>query len=74
MVRRYRFRQVDVFTDRPLHGNPLAVFSEADGLSDDEMQALAVGSAEPSSARAAPSANRLPPIVNATAAIELRID
>ncbi|MEA2623136.1 MAG: trans-2,3-dihydro-3-hydroxyanthranilate isomerase [Chloroflexota bacterium] len=41
MGRRYRFRQVDVFTDRPLHGNPLAVFLDADGLSDDEMQALA---------------------------------
>lgn len=41
MTRRYRFIQVDVFTDRPLHGNPLAVFSDADGLSDDEMQALA---------------------------------
>ncbi len=41
MPRRYRFRQVDVFTDTPLHGNPLAVFSDADGLSDDEMQAIA---------------------------------
>jgi trans-2,3-dihydro-3-hydroxyanthranilate isomerase len=41
MTRRYRFRQVDVFTDRPLHGNPLAVFPEAEGLSDDEMQSLA---------------------------------
>lgn len=39
--RKFRFRQVDVFTDRPLHGNPLAVFSDADGLTDDEMQALA---------------------------------
>jgi trans-2,3-dihydro-3-hydroxyanthranilate isomerase len=41
VTRRFRFRQVDVFTDRPLHGNPLAVFSDADGLTDDEMQALA---------------------------------
>lgn len=41
MARRYRFRQVDVFTDRPLAGNPLAVFPEAEGLSDAEMQALA---------------------------------
>ena len=41
MSRRYRFRQVDVFTDRPLHGNPLAVFPDAAGLSDAEMQALA---------------------------------
>ncbi len=41
MPRRFRFRQVDVFTDTPLQGNPLAVFPEADGLTDDEMQALA---------------------------------
>ena len=41
MARRYRFRQVDVFTDRPFAGNPLAVFPAADGLSDDEMQAIA---------------------------------
>lgn len=41
MSRRFRFRTVDVFTDRPLNGNPLAVFPDADGLSDDEMQAIA---------------------------------
>jgi trans-2,3-dihydro-3-hydroxyanthranilate isomerase len=41
-ARRYRFRQVDVFTDRPLQGNALAVFPDAEGLSDDEMQALAL--------------------------------
>jgi len=41
MARRYRFRQVDVFTDQPLAGNPLAVFPTADGLSDREMQAIA---------------------------------
>ncbi|HXR27072.1 MAG TPA: PhzF family phenazine biosynthesis protein, partial [Candidatus Baltobacteraceae bacterium] len=41
MVRRYRFRQVDVFTDRPFAGNPLAVFPAAEGLSDGEMQAIA---------------------------------
>ncbi|TAM78636.1 MAG: PhzF family phenazine biosynthesis protein [Chloroflexota bacterium] len=41
MVRRFRLRQVDVFTDRPLAGNPLAVFPEAAGLSEAEMQALA---------------------------------
>jgi trans-2,3-dihydro-3-hydroxyanthranilate isomerase len=39
--RRFRYRQVDVFTDTPLRGNPLAVFPEADGLSDTEMQAIA---------------------------------
>ena len=39
--RRYRMRWVDVFTERPLLGNPLAVVLEADGLSDTEMQAIA---------------------------------
>lgn len=37
----YRFIQVDVFTDRPFGGNPLAVFPDAQGLSDGEMQQLA---------------------------------
>jgi trans-2,3-dihydro-3-hydroxyanthranilate isomerase len=41
VARRFRFRQVDVFTDRPLHGNPLAVFPDARRLTDGEMQALA---------------------------------
>ncbi|MBA2556272.1 MAG: PhzF family phenazine biosynthesis protein [Chloroflexi bacterium] len=41
MPRRFRFRQVDVFTERPLAGNPLAVFPEAEGLDDGEMQAIA---------------------------------
>ncbi len=40
-MRTYRFFQVDVFTDRPFGGNPLAVFPEAEGLSDREMQQLA---------------------------------
>ncbi|XBB69309.1 PhzF family phenazine biosynthesis protein [Nocardioides sp. WV_118_6] len=35
------FRQVDVFTDEPLLGNPVAVVHGADGLSDDEMQRFA---------------------------------
>ncbi len=39
--RRYRFVQFDVFTSRPLEGNPLAVFPDARGLADSEMQALA---------------------------------
>src|SRR5207302_153938 len=34
-------RWVDVFTDRPLLGNPLAVVLAADGLSDTQMQAIA---------------------------------
>ncbi len=32
---------LDVFAERPLEGNPLAVFHDAHGLSDSEMQALA---------------------------------
>ncbi len=36
-----RFVTVDVFTDRPFGGNPLAVVLEAEGLSDDAMQAIA---------------------------------
>jgi len=37
----YRFVVVDVFTDRPLAGNQLAVFTDARGLEDETMQALA---------------------------------
>ena len=37
----YRFVQVDVFTDRPFTGNPLAVFPEAAGLTDDQMMKIA---------------------------------
>src|SRR4051795_10631439 len=39
--RTYEFVQLDVFTQTPLSGNPLAIFPEARGLSDAEMQALA---------------------------------
>jgi trans-2,3-dihydro-3-hydroxyanthranilate isomerase len=41
-MREYRFLQVDVFTDRPFGGNPLAVFPEAEDLSSKEMQQLAI--------------------------------
>ncbi len=41
-MREYRFIQVDVFTDTPFGGNPLAVFPEAEGLSTKEMQQLAL--------------------------------
>lgn len=37
----YRFKQVDVFTARPLLGNPVAVVLGASGMTDDEMQRLA---------------------------------
>lgn len=39
--RTYDFVQLDVFTQSPLAGNPLAVFGDARGLSDSEMQSLA---------------------------------
>jgi trans-2,3-dihydro-3-hydroxyanthranilate isomerase len=39
--RTYEFIQLDVFTQTPLAGNPLAVFPDGGGLSDAEMQALA---------------------------------
>jgi len=38
---RYRFVQVDVFTDKAFAGNPLAVFPEAEGLTDDQMMQIA---------------------------------
>ena len=41
MSRTYEFVQLDVFTQNPLTGNPLAVFSDGRGLSDQQMQALA---------------------------------
>jgi trans-2,3-dihydro-3-hydroxyanthranilate isomerase len=40
-IRTYEFVQVDVFTQTPLAGNPLAIFMDGRGLSDGEMQALA---------------------------------
>lgn len=35
------FVQLDVFTRTPLAGNPLAIFTDARGLTDKQMQALA---------------------------------
>ena len=37
----YRFLQYDVFTDRAFCGNPLAVFPEAEGISDEVMMQIA---------------------------------
>lgn len=37
----YDFAQVDVFAERPLEGNQLAIFTDARGLLTEEMQALA---------------------------------
>jgi trans-2,3-dihydro-3-hydroxyanthranilate isomerase len=39
--RAYEFVQLDVFTQTPLTGNPLAIFTDARGVDDDGMQALA---------------------------------
>src|ERR1700756_5717539 len=37
----YDFAQVDVFAENPLEGNALAIFTDARGLSTEQMQALA---------------------------------
>jgi trans-2,3-dihydro-3-hydroxyanthranilate isomerase len=36
----YRFVQLDVFTEEPFTGNALAVFPEAEGLTDEQMQRI----------------------------------
>jgi trans-2,3-dihydro-3-hydroxyanthranilate isomerase len=41
MMATYRYVVADVFTDTPLTGNQLAVFTDARGLDDEQMQALA---------------------------------
>ncbi len=40
-MKRLRFYQIDVFTDKPLTGNPLAVVLDADDLHQEQMQAIA---------------------------------
>lgn len=40
-ARNVRFKQVDVFSAVPFKGNALAVVFDADGLTDDQMQAIA---------------------------------
>jgi trans-2,3-dihydro-3-hydroxyanthranilate isomerase len=37
----YKFFQLDVFTDHAFGGNPLAVFPEAEGITDEQMQQIA---------------------------------
>jgi len=37
----HRYYTLDVFTNNRFEGNPLAVFTDGDGLSNDEMQAIA---------------------------------
>jgi trans-2,3-dihydro-3-hydroxyanthranilate isomerase len=41
MIRKLEYSILDVFAEKPLEGNPLAVFHDARSLSGDEMQALA---------------------------------
>lgn len=41
MAREYRFRILNVFAESTFGGNPLCVFEDGRGLSDEEMQALA---------------------------------
>src|SRR5437868_1636799 len=41
MAKRLQMVQVDVFSSTALEGNPLAVFLDGTGLSDDQMQAIA---------------------------------
>ena len=40
MAASYDFVQLDGFTQTPLAGNPLAVFTDARGLTNKQMQAL----------------------------------
>ena len=40
-MREFNFYQLDVFTEKAFCGNPLAVFPEAEGLSDEQMQQIA---------------------------------
>lgn len=40
-MRSFEFYQLDVFADKKFNGNPLAVFPEALGISDKEMQSIA---------------------------------
>jgi trans-2,3-dihydro-3-hydroxyanthranilate isomerase len=38
--RRLRYRVVDVFAEKPLEGNPVAVLPDTDGLDEMTMQAI----------------------------------
>ncbi len=40
-MKNYPFYYVDAFTETPFHGNPCAVFPEAEGLDDETMQLIA---------------------------------
>src|SRR2546428_13866314 len=45
--KKYDYLHLDVFTDRPLTGNQLAVFLDAEGLDADVMQQIALEMAFP---------------------------
>ncbi|AGB36468.1 PhzF family phenazine biosynthesis protein [Natronococcus occultus] len=55
-----RVLQVDAFTDEPLTGNPAGVVPDADGLTDDQMQAIAreLGLSETAFLRSSDDADR----------------
>jgi trans-2,3-dihydro-3-hydroxyanthranilate isomerase len=40
-VKAYTYYLLDIFTDVPFGGNPMAVFTDASGLSDEQMQCIA---------------------------------
>src|SRR5579862_5162230 len=40
-MKAFKFLHIDVFAQRPLEGNPLAVFPNATGLTDDQMHSIA---------------------------------
>jgi PhzF family phenazine biosynthesis protein len=40
-VTTHTFKQIDVFSNKHFRGNPVAVVLDAEGISDDEMQAIA---------------------------------
>ncbi len=41
MTRSYAFSQVDVFSSEPYRGNPVAVFFDAESISDEDMACIA---------------------------------
>src|ERR1700691_5970338 len=41
-LRRFPFVQLDVFSSRPFEGNPVAVYPDGRGLTDTQMQAIAL--------------------------------
>ena len=44
--RSLKFYQADVFSAQPFGGNPVAVFPEADGLTDDQLRDIGLSPSE----------------------------